>query len=115
MATIKGLDKLLKQFDSIKEIDISQGLLGAGYILQKKSQELCPVDTGFLRNSASTEIINPKLVEMSFSAGYASYVEFGTAKWSGKPYVRPAIESERDSMVTYLKNYVQEEIKKEAK
>jgi HK97 gp10 family phage protein len=111
MGTIKGLEKLLSQFDALKDIDIISGILGAGYILQAESQKNAPVDTAFLENSPTTEIVSPDLVEMVFHANYAVYQEMGTPKMKAHPYVRPAIESEKDNMIKYLKSYIDTKIK----
>lgn len=51
------------------------GLKAGGDFLLKKSQEVCPVDTGKLRKSGYSKVSNTKLqVEVGYTARYAWFV-----------------------------------------
>jgi hypothetical protein len=101
----EGLSKLLSQFEGLKDIDFSDSLVGAGYILQKKSMENAPVRTGFLRNSHET-VKTEKGAEVRVNAEYAWYVEIK------KPYMRPAIDEVSDEMIAYVHNSLDKQLKK---
>lgn len=61
--------------------------------------DLCPVDTGELRDSITSEATGDT-VYISVTAGHASFVEFGTSKMRAQPFIRPALYKRRN--VVYL-------------
>ncbi len=86
-------------------------LLEAGHIVANRAKELAPVKTGWLRDSIGVSTHRP--TEMSFSIRqddvrvfigpaaevyYAPYVEFGTWKHEGHPFMRPAMDQTRDEV-----------------
>lgn len=73
------------------------------------AKQLCPVDTGNLRNSIaherSTSEENTMLV--GSNVHYAPFVELGTVKMTARPYLRPAIENHTSE----YKKIVEQELK----
>lgn len=83
-----------------------------GGMAESYAKELCPVDTGNLRNSIThTTENNDHTVVIGTAVKYAPYIELGTGKYaedhdkkgwhttSGmppRPYLRPAIENHKD-------------------
>jgi HK97 gp10 family phage protein len=96
-------------------------LIKGGYMIQEDAQNLCPVDTGRLKASISTNWSNSGMgtapvsspaesgdgvsrpesnnnefvVDVGTNVEYASRVEFGSGgrdKYRGQPYLRPAYE-----------------------
>jgi len=61
------------------------------YAIQGDAQILCPVDTGNLMNSISTTV-EGMTAEIGPTADYGIYVELGTSKMAGQPYMAPAFE-----------------------
>jgi len=107
-----GLDKLQKQLAEIPHIlENKHALLAGAFVLQRYSMENSPVKTGFLRSSHISRETNTG-AEMEVGAGYSPYVEFGTAKWEGKPFVRPAIEGHSDEIVKAVRDEVDRELKR---
>lgn len=51
-----------------------------------------PVDTGFLMNSISAEVDGLE-AEFGPTASYGIYVEHGTSRMAGQPYMGPALET----------------------
>lgn len=84
MATINGLDKLLKKLDALggnSKKALKTGILQASKKVQGDAKELCISDNGQLRNSidASVEEKGGDVVgKVSTNVEYAPYVEFGT-------------------------------------
>ena len=89
---IKGLDELKAQLKRISVVEKQRALLAGAFTLQKYSMQNTPVDTGFLKNSHEARVSGDG-AELAVKANYAFYVEFGTSKWAGKPFVRPAIDT----------------------
>jgi HK97 gp10 family phage protein len=92
-----------------------------GQIALAEAQALCPVDTGFLRDSGHSEVVSDgktAIATVEFDAPYASYVEYGTGirgesspgagpypynpNWPGQaaqPFVRPALDNLKSEML----------------
>lgn len=76
MTKTKGIDEVLANINrEISEIQgrAVDGLLEAGFVLQRRSQSKVPVEYGNLRASAYTRkaIDEPLAVEVGYSAAYA--------------------------------------------
>lgn len=76
------------------------GLQADGY-----AKDLCPVDTGNLRNSI-THTSDGKAAYIGTNVTYGKYVELGTVKMAAQPYLRPAAA---DHAGTY-RNIVKDEL-----
>lgn len=108
MAEIEGLQKLITQLKKIKNVN-KKSLLAGAYTLQRYSQENAPVKTGFLRNSHEARE-NRDGAELAVKANYAYYVEYGTSKWAGKPFVRPAIDEHSQEILKAVGEQIQRDI-----
>lgn len=101
---IEGLDKLLAQLESLKDLDVAKIASAGGFVILGDAQDKAPYKTGFLKNSGYIEPIDGQGCEIGFSAEYAYYQEYGTANYSGKPYLRPAIDEKADEAVIAMAN-----------
>lgn len=63
-------------------------------------------DTGTLRTHIETTQVGPLKVEVSSNAPYAAALEFGTAKMSERPYMRPATRSKRQEVIGLVRSAV---------
>lgn len=97
MITVKleGVDRINKRLELIKGKckDITPVLLTAGYQLEAEAKNLCLVKTGRLRSSIRTrkEAVNSVIV--------GTPVEYSEIVEHRKPYMRPAFESVRPSLL----------------
>jgi len=64
----------------------------AAFSIEARAKLLAPVDTGFLRNSIITEVINDLNARVIVGAEYGLYVELGTRKMRAQPFFIPAVE-----------------------
>lgn len=91
---IEGVDKLRSQFKSYSknlEKRWEQGLKAGGLILQRRSQEIVPIDTGDLRRSARTRHEGKGfkiVVRVVYLMSYAIYVHemTGSPRLAGRQY-----------------------------
>jgi len=97
---IKGLEELQKKLE--KEVALGPPLkmiLGeAALRVEREAKILAPFDTGRLRASITPSVSAspvPLWAKVSSNVRYASYVEYGTRKWVGKAFLRPALERVR--------------------
>ena len=74
---IIGLNSKLRRHQYATERGLRKGLLKAGLALQRESQKIVPIDTGVLRNSASTRLedwgFQSKAI-VGYETDYAIYV-----------------------------------------
>lgn len=138
---VKGLDSLLKKLDQLGG-DVTQGLsealLAGAQVAKKSAQELCPVDTGYLRESIAAGLIDENTAVVSTNVDYAVFVEFGTGArgdpavphtskeyWRYKdgegnwvtshgqapqPFMRPALSNNVSQIVEAVKNSLSNQI-----
>lgn len=57
------------------------------------AKQLCPVDTGNLRNSITHQQEDEKTEIIGTNVSYAPFVELGTVKMKARPFLRPAAEN----------------------
>jgi HK97 gp10 family phage protein len=72
-----------------------------GGMAETHAKEICPVDTGNLRNSithtpAAEDSDGKRSVYIGTNVFYAPFVELGTVKMAARPYLRPAVEGHLD-------------------
>lgn len=88
--TIEGADELQRAMQRMpKNVrDAAQKTVEkAGNVALNKAQSTVPVRTGNLKNSLNVKTANLK-VEVTASAPYASYVEYGTRFARAQPFMR---------------------------
>jgi HK97 gp10 family phage protein len=107
-----------------KMLDYAQEvLLNQAHVMVGLAQIYVPVDTGSLRDSIRVErggegkawrevrvraggyITNPKTGKR---VNYSNFVEFGTSRMSAQPFMRPAWEEVKPTILEMLKNNVVE-------
>ena len=132
-SVVAAIDEKLKGMEE----KAKAALQDAGLLVETACKEECPVDTGLLRSSIAATQISDTEVEISPSASYASFVEFGTAaheitptnakvlafKSGGKmvfakkvmhpgtpanPFMKRGIEKSRNDVVDYIRNALRE-------
>jgi HK97 gp10 family phage protein len=64
------------------------------FAIEARAKQLCPVDTGRLRNSITTDITGPGSATVGTNVVYAPFQEFGTRFQKGKPFLTPAFDEE---------------------
>lgn len=74
------------------EAAVKKALTACGLTAQSYAKNLCPVDTGNLRNSLTYEVDeDEQAAYIGTNVEYASFVEFGTYKQKAQPYLEPAV------------------------
>lgn len=81
-------DKVLSEVDQL----IKQKLRLAALLVERTAKRMCPVRTGTLRRSITRQI-GKREARVGSNVEYALYVEMGTKRWVGKPFLRPALHS----------------------
>lgn len=74
------------------------GLQAEGY-----AKDLCPVDTGNLRNSI-THTSDSKAAYIGTNVEYGKYVELGTVKMAAQPFLKPAAADHAGTYANIVKD-----------
>lgn len=81
--------------------NLAAAVTAGSLLVENEAKALCPVRTGNLRRSIHTNVEqeSPDRVTARVSPGvdYGVYVELGTRKQRAEPYLRPALESEKQA------------------
>lgn len=85
---------------------IARALEAVGATAEAYAKELCPVDTGRLRDSI-TYSVNDNTVYLGSDVEYAPYVEFGTHKQKPQPFMSPAMQDHLDEYKAILEDFLQ--------
>ncbi len=124
-----GFDKIIERFNNLAdEAEIEKALGKACALVERSAKEKAPKDNGELRRSITSKVENNEGIVFT-PLKYAPYVEFGTGlfaeeggrkdvpwcyqddegEWhstSGMkphPYMRPALEENREKILSILK------------
>lgn len=86
-----GFEKIAAAFGEAKNLIQSEvipyALRYAINLAQQEAKQVCPVRTGFLRDSIHIESTGPTQVSLVASAPYASFVEYGTSRMVGRHFM----------------------------
>lgn len=101
--TVRGGDQLRRNLDRLAGAQRRQaqqdGLEAGARIVETHAKVLCPVDTGFLRNSITVDSVTPMEAIIAPHTDYAEYVEFGTSRMEAQPYMRPALDEHEGEII----------------
>jgi HK97 gp10 family phage protein len=76
-----------------------QKLTLAALVVVSSAKDLVPVRTGTLKRSINYKVNSQaKSAHIGSNIFYAKYVELGTSKWEGKPFLRPALFNNWDTI-----------------
>lgn len=82
------------EFHSGYNAAILRGLEKVGISAEGHAKDMCPVDTGRLRNSITHSVDNgDKTVAIGTNVEYAAYIELGTSRSDAQPYLVPSAEN----------------------
>ena len=108
--TVRGGAELRRNLDRLAGAERRRaqqdGLEAGARIVETHSKILCPVDTGFLRNSITVDEVTPVQAIIAPHTDYAEHVEFGTSRMEAQPYMRPALDEHENEIVQAVRDTV---------
>ena len=106
-------EKLLRKFNNTDTVekDVSKLVKDTLYNIEKDAKRDCPVDTGRLRGSITTNIISTYSGETGTNVEYADYVNSGTRYQQAQPYFDSAVEKNEEKFNEKLDKIIEELIK----
>lgn len=103
---VAGMTKLMAQLQGVGYQFTTDDLLKGAEVILTRAQTLCPVDTGFLRETGYISVFSTEVV-IGFDAEYASYVEYGTSKMEAQPYLRPALDEAEEEALNAIADSIE--------
>lgn len=94
-------------------VDYTEAINVFSDTFMRVSQEMVPVDTGFLKSSLRS-FGDGMIIEAEATADYAQYVEYGTWCCPAQPYFNPAVDSANDAAFGVAKRIYDEAVMREA-
>lgn len=107
---ILGMDKLQAQLKALEDLEYKATEMAVASLILEDSQALVPIDTGELKDSGSVDDTDG--VKVIYTAGHALFVEMGTYKMNPQPYLRPAVDNNKNELTTIAANGVEAEIRR---
>jgi len=108
--TVRGGDQLARNLARLNGGERRQaqrdGLEAGARVVEIHSKRLCPVDTGFLRNSIQVDSVTPTEAIIAPHTEYAEPVEFGTSRMAARPYMRPALDQHEGEILDAVRDTV---------
>lgn len=98
-----GID--MSKFGIAAQIRSAAVVKRTAFQIEATAKQLCPVDTGFLRNSIATIYTigaGEFAAEVKAGASYAQYVEYGTSRMAPQAFLGPALDAHTDEFEAAL-------------
>jgi HK97 gp10 family phage protein len=113
---IKKINKRAEELDKVtsKVADFPPIVMGARKVQRDAKMNLKrqrAVDTGALWNSVAVKHESDTSY-IGSHMHYAPHIEFGTRNMSARPYLRPALKSNKKAIINAFKKYIEEFYKK---
>lgn len=88
-------DQRLRKLVATVRPRLEDVLKKAAFDVERRAKETAPVRTGALKNSIKTDLsrLSALEAEVGASVEYAIFVEFGTSRMAGRPFLTPALEA----------------------
>ena len=104
----KSLDGLVNSIDEVAK----KAIKDCTPMVRDRAKELCPVETGELRDSIAVRYDNEdNSGEVYTNKDYAHIVEFGTRYRAPQPYMYPAYKEYEEFIMQYLIESINKSIK----
>lgn len=95
-----AVDAALKRLsNATRGAALGKGLMAGALVVEGDAKRRAPVDTGNLRNSIRAEQVSDTEATVGTPVDYAIYPEFGTSRQAAQPYLRPALEQNRQTII----------------
>lgn len=114
---IEGLQELNQEFNDLENAltqEIITALMRGGMIIETDAKRRCPVDTGRLRASLTTDVEREGettfVLKVGTNVEYASFVENGTSRMAAQPFLRPAVDAKAKDVVDEIRESIREQI-----
>jgi len=107
---VVGDVNVLKNINTQANVKISKNIRKAINLTRLKvensARRLAPKDTGALKASIWSEMVNDETAKVADGVFYGLFQEVGTEKFSAQPFLRPALEMHKKDLEKELKKII---------
>lgn len=114
---LKELDRALQEMAwPAARRALRKGMRQGANVVRDEARAKAPLDTGLLKRQIRTRERSEEngdmrfAVEVTRSAFYGRFLEYGTSKLAARPFLRPAAESKAEAAVARMRNALAEAI-----
>lgn len=103
---LSGISEMKRALEKQAKVEqmVSSVVKLNGAELQERAQRNAPVDTGNLRRSISLSVKDGGMTaEVTATADYSAYVEYGTRYMEAQPYMQPAFNVQKEIFLNDLR------------
>lgn len=99
--TIKNMDSLISKLNALSSKNLyMDSLKETANTIKEDAQNLCPVQTGTLRDSITVKVNSAQQeVSIGTDVEYAVNAEYGDKDQRAKPFMNPALEANRKYII----------------
>lgn len=97
--TAQVTNALRRLSKSVQGPALRNGLQAGAFLVEGEAKLRAPVDTGALRSSIRATEIKSTEYSVGTNLDYAIWQEYGTSRMAAQPYMRPALNLNRDSII----------------
>ena len=101
-ASITGIEQIMRNLERLTpeiEKNVGAALEKGGHMVEGSAKEYVRVKTGFLRGSIASVVIDWYYVIVGTACEYAIPQEFGTWCMEAQPYLTPAFEEHKQTVI----------------
>lgn len=120
--SVTGVEDTIQRIRNIRNEairNLSVATLAGATVVNDDAKARAPVRTGNLRRSIHPELGEYSSERVTVWVGtdveYAPYVEMGTSKQAAQPYLRPALNENRQDIIDSVEKIFQEILRRNAK
>jgi len=95
-----------KDLDTMIKLRLQVALRKGSEILRNKAKQLAPEDTGKLKRMITEMPVKDLTVDVVSLADYSEHVEFGNNRYSGTPFMRPAMNESKSEIIRQFKDII---------
>jgi len=110
---IINLKELIKKAGDIGDTNVMPVIRKSVRKVQSSAKDFAPEDTGILKASIKTKMYPKQLSGIVYTTTeYAPHQEFGTRFQSGTPFMNPAMETNRDTIIKDMSEFLSKSLRK---
>lgn len=116
-----GAEDLVRNLEAVSTNvtkDLAKAVKAGGKVVRDEAKARAPVDTGALRDKMTMRLVEKDRSQVEVKVGphkdqyYGYFLEHGTSKMSPKPFLRPALDENKDKVEKAMANELKKAIEK---
>ncbi|NSW92317.1 MAG: HK97 gp10 family phage protein [Firmicutes bacterium] len=116
-----GVNELIKNLEAVSDNitkDLTKAVKAGAKIVLDDAKARAPVDTGELRDNMTMRVVEKDRSQVEIDVGpgkdqfYGLFIEQGTSKMAAKPFLRPALDENKEKVQKAITDEIEKAINK---